>query len=54
MIWGERDRYLVPALTEGLEQWVPNLRVERLPGSSHWVMQDEPRVVNDLLTGFVS
>jgi pimeloyl-ACP methyl ester carboxylesterase len=54
LIWGERDRYLVPDLTRGLEQWVPSLRVERLPRASHWVMQDEPGVVNDLLTGFLA
>jgi pimeloyl-ACP methyl ester carboxylesterase len=54
LIWGERDRYLVPELTRGLEQWVPDLRIERLPRASHWVMQDEPGRVNDLLTGFLS
>jgi pimeloyl-ACP methyl ester carboxylesterase len=54
LIWGERDRYLVPDLTRGLEQWAPNLRVERLPGASHWVMQDEPGVVSRLLVEFLS
>jgi pimeloyl-ACP methyl ester carboxylesterase len=52
LIWGERDRYLVPELTQGLEKWVPNLRVERLPRASHWVQHDEPDRVNDLLIGF--
>jgi pimeloyl-ACP methyl ester carboxylesterase len=52
LIWGERDRYLAGALTRGLEQWVPNLRVERLPRASHWVLQDEPKAVNDLLVDF--
>ncbi|MGH2599418.1 MAG: alpha/beta fold hydrolase, partial [Dehalococcoidia bacterium] len=40
LIWGERDRYLSPRLTEGLDRWVPNLRVERIPDASHWVQVD--------------
>ncbi|MBL8795527.1 MAG: alpha/beta fold hydrolase, partial [Planctomycetia bacterium] len=42
LIWGLRDRYLGPRLTEGLEPWVPNLRIERLPDASHWVQNDAP------------
>jgi pimeloyl-ACP methyl ester carboxylesterase len=48
-----RDRYLAPALTEGLERWVPRLRVERLPQASHWVQHDEPEAVNRLLVEFL-
>ncbi|WP_336343977.1 alpha/beta fold hydrolase [Halalkalicoccus ordinarius] len=53
LIWGMRDRALSPRLTEGLERWVPDLRVERLPEASHWVQADEPDRVNELLTGFL-
>jgi pimeloyl-ACP methyl ester carboxylesterase len=54
LIWGERDRYLVPELTLGLERWVADLRVERLPRATHWVQHDEPETVNGLLLKFVS
>ena len=53
LVWGQKDRYLVPELAERLEQWVPNLRVERLPQASHWVQHDEPLRVNQLLTDFL-
>jgi pimeloyl-ACP methyl ester carboxylesterase len=53
LVWGMRDRYLAPALTEGLERWVPRLRVERLPQASHWVQHDEPEAVNRLLVEFL-
>jgi len=53
LIWGMRDRYLGPRLLNGLDQWVANLRVERLPDASHWVMADEPQRVNDLLLRFL-
>jgi pimeloyl-ACP methyl ester carboxylesterase len=53
VIWGDRDRYLVPQLADGLEQWVPGVGVERLPSASHWVQHDEPARVNDLLIEFL-
>ena len=53
VVWGDRDRYLVPELTQGLEKWVPDVRVERLPAASHWVQHDEPARVNELLVEFL-
>jgi len=53
VIWGDRDRYLVPGLASGLESWVENPRVERLAGASHWVQHDEPARVNRLLLDFL-
>lgn len=53
VIWGEKDRYLRPELAKPDPAWVPNARVERLPHASHWVQQDRPEEVNDLLLGFL-
>ena len=53
LIWGDRDRYLGPALTEGLERWVPAIRVEHIPDASHWVQADPPERVNDLLVSYL-
>lgn len=53
VIWGLRDPYLVPRLTEGLEPWVPHLRLERIPDSSHWVQNDVPETVNRLMLEFL-
>src|SRR5262249_22311508 len=52
LIWGDRDRYLDVRLTEGLEPWVPNLRIERIAEASHWVQNDAPQQVNHLLLEF--
>ena len=49
LIWGMRDVALVPELTEGLERWVPNLRVERVSDAGHWVQHERPGLVNRLL-----
>ncbi len=53
LLWGVADRALSPCLTVGLEQWVPDLRVERLPGASHWVQADAPARVSEELVAFV-
>jgi pimeloyl-ACP methyl ester carboxylesterase len=53
LIWGERDRYLNIRLTQGLEEWVPGIRVERIREASHWVPVDAPELVNRLLIDFL-
>jgi len=53
LVWGEKDRYLGPALAEGLEEWVPGIRVARLADASHWVQNDAPEKVNRLLVEFL-
>ena len=53
LIWGEQDRALGVQLTEGLERWAPNIRVERIPDASHWVQNDAPARVNELILDFL-
>ncbi len=53
VVWGERDRYLGPGLLEGLDRWVPDLTVERIPDASHWVQADAPARVNEILVRFL-
>ena len=54
VIWGERDAYIGSELDEPLPQWVPNVRVERLPQATHWVQHEAPEQVNQLLVGFLA
>jgi pimeloyl-ACP methyl ester carboxylesterase len=53
LIWGDRDVYLNPRLTRGLERWVPNLSIEHLPEASHWPMADSPADVERLVVNFL-
>jgi pimeloyl-ACP methyl ester carboxylesterase len=53
LIWGEHDPYLGIRMTNGLERWVADLRIERLPDASHWVQNDQPEQVNRLLCAFL-
>jgi pimeloyl-ACP methyl ester carboxylesterase len=53
VIWGENDAALLPSLTRGLSEWVPDLRVEIVPGAGHWVPYERPQVVNSLIRDFI-
>ncbi|MDQ3928771.1 MAG: alpha/beta fold hydrolase, partial [Chloroflexota bacterium] len=54
LLWGMKDFALVPGLTEGLEEWVPGIRVERNEESGHWVPEEKPGWVGDRLREFLA
>lgn len=54
VIWGELDRALLPVLLDGLENLVDDLRIERLPDATHWVIHEQPQRVNALIRRFLS
>jgi pimeloyl-ACP methyl ester carboxylesterase len=54
VIWGKNDAALLPSLTRGLEQWIPDLRVELVDGAGHWVPYERPDAVNALIREFVA
>jgi pimeloyl-ACP methyl ester carboxylesterase len=53
VVWGMRDAALLPGNLDGLEECVPDLRIERLPEASHWVMHEEPERLNQLIREFI-
>ena len=53
LIWGEHDIALGIEMTYGLEQWVDDIEVKRLPDSGHWVQQEQPDKVNQLMLDFL-
>lgn len=52
VLWGEKDRYLGPELLDGLDALVPDLRLVRIPGASHWLPADAAETVNEELIAF--
>jgi pimeloyl-ACP methyl ester carboxylesterase len=54
VIWGMRDQALLPGNLDGLQECVPDLRIERLPEASHWVMHEEPERLNQLIREFIA
>lgn len=52
-IWGEADTALGKELTYGTEAYVQDWRVEYIPNCSHWVQQEQPKLVNRYMREFL-
>ncbi|TFY99590.1 alpha/beta fold hydrolase [Ramlibacter rhizophilus] len=53
VLWGEQDSALLPSLLDGLDRWVPDLRIERHPQASHWVVHEDPNWVARRIEAFL-
>ncbi|HKW89930.1 MAG TPA: alpha/beta hydrolase [Candidatus Acidoferrales bacterium] len=49
VIWGEKDEYLLTGILRGLEEFVPNITVRLIPDGSHWVIHEQPALVNQTI-----
>jgi pimeloyl-ACP methyl ester carboxylesterase len=49
VVWGDRDRFLVPSLADPPREWVPGVRVVRLPNATHWAPIDAAGDVGERL-----
>ena len=54
VIWGEKDRWLLTGNLKGLDKYVPNLTVKRIPDGSHWVIHEKPALVNSYIRDFIT
>lgn len=45
VIWGQGDTALPEALLDGLDTYVDDLRIERVPGATHWIVHEQPERV---------
>ncbi len=45
VIWAEDDMALPVALIDGLDAFVPDMRLLRVPGATHWIVHERPRFV---------
>ena len=54
VVWGEEDAALGIELLDGTEAHVRDLTIRRLPGVSHWVQQEAPEAVNEILQDWLT
>ena len=54
VIWGEQDRALLTGNLEGLEEYIEDLTVKRIPDGTHWVIHEQPELVNTLIRDFIN
>lgn len=53
VIWGERDTALLTSNLNGLEQFVPQLTIKRIPDGTHWVVHEKGSEVNRHIRDFI-
>ena len=53
VIWGEKDTALTTHNLEGLDRFVPDLTIKRIPEGSHWVIHEKPAEVNGYIREFI-
>jgi pimeloyl-ACP methyl ester carboxylesterase len=53
VIWGEKDTALLTGNLDGLDKFVPNLTIKRIPDGTHWVIHEKPELVNGYIRDFV-
>jgi epoxide hydrolase 4 len=49
IVWGEEDKALGLETLDGTDRYVKDLTIRRLPGVSHWVQQEAPEAVNEII-----
>jgi pimeloyl-ACP methyl ester carboxylesterase len=53
VVWGEKDTALLTGNLEGLDKYVPNLTIKRIPDGTHWVIHEKPALVNAYIREFI-
>lgn len=54
VIWGLGDTALPEALLDGLDAFVKDLRIERVPGATHWIVHEQPARLAELIGRFIA
>lgn len=53
VIWGEKDTALLTGNLEGLDKYVANLTIKRIPDGTHWVIHEKPALINGYIREFI-
>ena len=53
VLWGTGDTALLPELLDGLEAFVPQLQLERIEDATHWIVHEQPALVQARLAAFL-
>lgn len=53
VIWGMKDVALLPALIEGLDQYVEHLTLQTVADASHWIVHEQPQRIAHFIKTFL-
>jgi len=52
VLWGEQDEALLTGNLDGLDDYVDDLVIERIAEASHWVVHENPDLINSRIRAF--
>lgn len=53
VMWGMLDDFILSSNLNGLDEFVPDLRVKEIPDGTHWVIHEQPEVVVGYMKEFL-
>lgn len=53
VIWAMNDIALPPELIDGLDDYISNLTLKKVPNASHWIIHEQPTLVSGYLQDFL-
>lgn len=53
VVWGMDDVALPPVLLDGLEEYVPDLTLHKVLGATHWIIHEQPALVQKHISDFL-
>ena len=53
MVTAENDFVLKPSMCKHMPSWIDNLTMHNVPDAGHFVAQEQPGLVNDILVGWL-
>lgn len=54
VLWGEKDTALLVANVEGLDAYIPSLKIKKFPAASHWIVHEQPNEVSRAIREFIA
>ncbi|HEY6329254.1 MAG TPA: alpha/beta hydrolase, partial [Blastocatellia bacterium] len=54
VIWGEKDTALLTGNLDGLDKFVPDLTIKRIPDGTHWVIHEKPELIDSYIRDFIT
>lgn len=54
VIWGMKDRYLLPQNLDGLDAFVPDLTIHEIVDATHWVFHEYPEEASRVMRAFIA
>ena len=53
VLWGLKDKALLPGCIEGLERWVPGVEIVKVEDATHWILYEKQDLITTRLRAWL-